>query len=453
MTLPSGGGGGGSGDVTAASGFSNDNRIIRSNGTSKGVQASAWTLLDTGEASVTVDGEDEIGLAIISTGVNGTAISGTNTTNAGVGVNGATSVSGGVGVDAVSTHADGIPLRVIKNGGFAVSITSAATAARSQILPDSSGTFATQEWVTANVTGAVATDAIWDAAGDTVYGTGANTAARLAIGTAGQLYHVNAGATAPEWTSSPSVTTITATTVNASAVRPATDDGAALGATTHRFSDLFLASGAVINFASGNVALTHGSGLVTVTAGELRITTAGTNTASVPTLGSTSTFTNKTLTAPVLGGAVTMSESAYILLDSVLSADGVFTGTAIPGTAGATLAFGNAVYLDPTDSRWELTDANAAAGADGDCRGLVGVCILAAAADGDPTRILVHGTVRADAAFPTFTVGAPVYFSETAGALTSTAPVTTDSVSRVAGWAVDGNSILVSPAGSWSTHT
>jgi hypothetical protein len=47
--------------------------------------------------------------------------------------------------------------------------------------------------------GAVATDAIWDAAGDLVYGTGANAAARLAIGTAGQVLKVNGGATAPEW--------------------------------------------------------------------------------------------------------------------------------------------------------------------------------------------------------------------------------------------------------------
>jgi hypothetical protein len=47
--------------------------------------------------------------------------------------------------------------------------------------------------------GSVATDAIWDAAGDLVQGTGANTAARLALGTAGQVLKVNAGATAVEW--------------------------------------------------------------------------------------------------------------------------------------------------------------------------------------------------------------------------------------------------------------
>lgn len=47
--------------------------------------------------------------------------------------------------------------------------------------------------------GSVATDAIWDAAGDLAVGSGANTAARLAKGTALQVLRVNAGATALEW--------------------------------------------------------------------------------------------------------------------------------------------------------------------------------------------------------------------------------------------------------------
>jgi hypothetical protein len=49
--------------------------------------------------------------------------------------------------------------------------------------------------------GSIATDPIFDAAGDTIYGTGSNTSGRLAIGTAYQLWMVNAGATAPAWTS------------------------------------------------------------------------------------------------------------------------------------------------------------------------------------------------------------------------------------------------------------
>lgn len=45
---------------------------------------------------------------------------------------------------------------------------------------------------------------IIDAAGDLIYGTAADTAARLAIGTANQVLTVNSGATAPEWKTSTS---------------------------------------------------------------------------------------------------------------------------------------------------------------------------------------------------------------------------------------------------------
>lgn len=43
------------------------------------------------------------------------------------------------------------------------------------------------------------------------------------------------------------------------AVLPATDDAAALGSTSLKWADLFLASGAVINFNSGDVTVTHAS--------------------------------------------------------------------------------------------------------------------------------------------------------------------------------------------------
>ena len=47
------------------------------------------------------------------------------------------------------------------------------------------------------ITNTVAT--AFDTAGDLVYGTGADTFSKLAIGTAGQVLQVNSGATAPEW--------------------------------------------------------------------------------------------------------------------------------------------------------------------------------------------------------------------------------------------------------------
>ena len=46
-------------------------------------------------------------------------------------------------------------------------------------------------------------------------------------------------------------------------ITPLTSDGAALGSTTRMFSDLFLASGGVVNFNNGNYTLTHSAGVLT----------------------------------------------------------------------------------------------------------------------------------------------------------------------------------------------
>ena len=64
-----------------------------------------------------------------------------------------------------------------------------------------------------------------------------------------------------------SASTLTGLTLTASVVAPDADDGAALGSTSLKWSDLFLASGAVINFNSGNVTLTHGSNVLTIAGG------------------------------------------------------------------------------------------------------------------------------------------------------------------------------------------
>lgn len=155
-----------------------------------------------------------------------------------------------------------------------------------------------------------------------------------------------------------------------------------------------------------------------------------------------SSVTNLTVT-----GSFTIHD---ILLDSTLSADGDYTGTIIAGTAGATLAFGDVVVLDVTDSRWELASVSAAASADGDARGLLGMCVLAAAADGAATEILLHGTIRADAKFPTLTVGGQVY-ATTAGAVTVTRPSTTDHVIRVLGAAITADSLYFNPSPDYAT--
>lgn len=78
-------------------------------------------------------------------------------------------------------------------------------------------------------------------------------------------------------------------------ISPTSDDGAPLGDTTHNFSDLFLASGAVINYQNGNVVITQTSGILTMGTGDFRVSSAGTNSASVVTVGGTQTITNKSI--------------------------------------------------------------------------------------------------------------------------------------------------------------
>jgi hypothetical protein len=71
--------------------------------------------------------------------------------------------------------------------------------------------------------GSVATDVIWDAAGDLAVGSGANTAVRLARGTALQILQVNAGGTDVEWgavSGTGSVARTTAPTITDGILRP-----------------------------------------------------------------------------------------------------------------------------------------------------------------------------------------------------------------------------------------
>lgn len=56
------------------------------------------------------------------------------------------------------------------------------------------------------------------------------------------------------------------------APRPTTDDAAALGASGTAWSDLFLASGAVVNFNAGDITLTHSANLLTLDGGEFKAT-------------------------------------------------------------------------------------------------------------------------------------------------------------------------------------
>lgn len=246
--------------------------------------------------------------------------------------------------------------------------------------------------------------------------------------------------------------------LTATALSPAVDGGNSLGTTALGWQNLFGNTGFVINIENSDWVATHTTGIVTIGTGTLKITTPTNNANSVLTTDGTQTVTNKSivvsqLTAGVLGGTITLGESTgNIKLDQTLSADGTWSGITVDATAGYTQAFGDCVYLDPTDSRWELCDANSASGADGDSRGTVGMVVVAGT-DGNACTILLRGKIRADAKFPTFTVNNPVYISETAGSVTQTQPTTTDVVIRIIGAALTADELLFMPDNMWITHT
>jgi hypothetical protein len=185
-------------------------------------------------------------------------------------------------------------------------------------------------------------------------------------------------------------------------------------------------------------------------AGTLTLETA--ETTAITNAGFQTSATGLPLAGGTMTGNVTLAENASIALDPAGSADGKWTGITVTGTAGYTQAFGDCVYLDPTDSRWEMCDANAAAGADGDSRGIVGLVVVAGT-DGTACTILLTGIIRADAKFPAFTVNNPIYISETAGSVTQTQPTTTDVVIRILGAALTADEMFFRPDFTYITKT
>jgi hypothetical protein len=157
-----------------------------------------------------------------------------------------------------------------------------------------------------------------------------------------------------------------------------------------------------------------------------------------------------TVAGGTLTGEVNLGENAGLILDTVLSDDGKYSGIVETGVAGATLVFGDLCYKDPTDSRWELVDANVITAVDGDARGTLGICVLAGN-DGDATKMLLWGKVRA-AAFPAFTVNATLFVSETSGDITETSPTTNNAIVRVVGKALVAEDLLFTPSPDWLVY-
>ena len=98
--------------------------------------------------------------------------------------------------------------------------------------------------------------------------------------------------------------------LSANALTPGTSDGTALGTTSLMWSDIFLASGGVMNFNNGNVTLTHSANTLTV-------------------VGATVAFTAST--------AVTVSNDLKLISDSAVLGFGADNDTTLTHTDGTGL--------------------------------------------------------------------------------------------------------------------
>lgn len=178
----------------------------------------------------------------------------------------------------------------------------------------------------------------------------------------------------------------------------------------------------------------------------------------------TATLTNKTLTSPTInsptistpsafttGWSITLAENTWIALDHSWSADGKWTWIFISGTAWYTQAFGDLVTLDKDDSRREAVDISVAAAATWDARGIIGI-VVSPGTDWTACTVLLQWMIRADAKFPTLTIGAAVYAS-TSWNVVVTQPTTTDHVIRVVWFAVTADEMYFNPSNDYITRT
>lgn len=89
-------------------------------------------------------------------------------------------------------------------------------------------------------------------------------------------FHSNVSAGATRWAFYAAGTAVSAF---GGAITPLANDGSAIGTTALQWSDIFLATGAVLNYGNGNVTVTHSSNVLTTTANRVEINVAN-NTAS-----------------------------------------------------------------------------------------------------------------------------------------------------------------------------
>jgi 2-methylcitrate dehydratase PrpD len=112
-------------------------------------------------------------------------------------------------------------------------------------------------------------------------------------------------------------------------------------------------------------------------------------------------------------------------------------------------SIGDLVYLDSSGT-WQKADANTPATT---YSGILAVA-LEVKSTGEALTVALNGSmIYASGVFSALTIGSPIYMSETAGGWTQTAPTTTDSATRIMGYAIHANKIWFVPDNSYVVHT
>ncbi|KKM24065.1 hypothetical protein LCGC14_1608910, partial [marine sediment metagenome] len=152
-------------------------------------------------------------------------------------------------------------------------------------------------------------------------------------------------------------------------------------------------------------------------------------------------YTDAEAVSAIEAAGLTFAENKGIILDAALSADEKWSGIVEIGTMGFGATVGDLIYLAVADTKWELAKADAAVTS----KGKIGIC-LATVSEDATCNVLLYGKMRS-AAFPAFTVGAPVHISAaTAGDIVVAAPTgTTNFVVRIIGYGNTAEDLFFCP--------
>jgi len=234
------------------------------------------------------------------------------------------------------------------------------------------------------------------------------------------------------------------------AFTPGTSDGIALGTTSLMWSDIFLASGAVMNFNNGNVTITHSSNTLTVEAATVAFTASTavtvsndlklTSDAAVLNIGAGNdvTITHDNTT----GATITGTPMIYESKGASALANNTYTGLVLEFIAHENVVTGNAVYVHTDDGEVAKARANATG-----TMPAIGV-VMADANANNPVKVLVQGVYNDSDGFGSdLTEGSIMYVDDdAAGLVTATIPDADGEFVQRVGIAVGPRDVYVNPS-------